>query len=194
MANYGYVKVPKGTRGTKGTKGTKAIDPYAFIKALHEINARRFKGLLKIEPMTDEPHGWYVSFQVNVSSGGDGIWYVVGRQLWLNKSRRMVTQPHGAANYLDGWVDWVFLNELGEGFSGIIADDGVAETWEPKSGKYPTLAKYMMRMLKPLTGRERSPEMRKAILDHLREDIACFKKHLPVEWVPLLGADKLPKA
>jgi hypothetical protein len=180
MANYGYVKVQK------------VIDPYAFIKALHEINTRRFGGLLKIEPMTDETHGWFVSFLVRVVENENGIWYVVGRHFWLSKNRKKIVQPHGCGNYLNEWVDNVFLNELGAKFSGMIEDDGCEETWKPKPKRYPTLAHYMLRLMSVPGGKKKTPEMRKIILDNFHEEMDSYLKHLPEEWHPLLGV--LPKA
>ncbi len=174
MANYGYVKAKR------------RIDPYEFVRAIHEVNSRRFAGLLKIEPMTEEKHGWCASFSVRVKPGEGGVWFPVGRQLWLRG--KTIVMPHGCPNDLDDWVDSVLLNELAWKFDGKIEDDGCEGGWVPKPGRYKTLADFMVRRLK---WKKRTKTERKSLLQYMRNDMRdMFLKYLPVEWRPLLG--KLP--
>ena len=185
MANHGYVKTRKD------------IIPKAFEKAIREINERRFGGLLKVESLLDEKHGWYLSADVRVKQGKDGVWYPVGRRIWL-RSKRCIEQRHGCGNDLDSWIDTVFMHELADRFHGRLYDDGGSGSWKGDPTKYPTLADYMMMYIDDDEDRKkagiplRTKANRRACIKYKQDDMdGLFKKHLPKEWFPLLG--ELPK-
>ena len=99
---------------------------------LHQINQKRFKGLLKIE---EDDDGWSISYN-------DPTIYKkpVGFGMWI-RSPRMLEHRHefGWAFYLE----IVFSHELGTIYNGTLSDECCEEKWKPDPEKYATYKKWL---------------------------------------------------
>lgn len=97
-------------------------------KYLHEINQRKFKGLLKIEDSEWATDAWFISYD-------DTLIYKhpVGFNIWIESKRKLEHRhTHGWGFYLEV----VFSSELGFIYDGMISDECCEERWKPTPKKY----------------------------------------------------------
>lgn len=94
-------------------------------QAIEEINTRRFKGLLKVEPCSPAlgEQGFLVSY---------GEW--AGTSIWLFSKRRVALR--GGTIGFACWVRYVFHAELAQKFEGMCSGEAGGGPWKPEPDRY----------------------------------------------------------
>jgi len=119
MANHGYIT------------SRKHFDAEQIENDLREINERRFKSLLTIEPDSEWKDGksWFISYKDKTWEWPEGF------------SIRIVSPQKMMHQHECGWALYlgiVFSNELGAKHNATMSDECDDGEWEPHPSKYPT--------------------------------------------------------
>jgi hypothetical protein len=122
MANHGYITSRRHFKAEQ------------IEKDLQEINERRFKGYLTIQPDSgcSEKGSWFVSYNDNL--------YTTGFNIWIESQRKLEHRHTSGWGY---YVELVFCEELGAKYDATMSDGGISDRWKPCPEKYPTYRAWL---------------------------------------------------